>query len=255
MPFYNPQDSEKAVALAAQQWLGYGSWDADYWFIGPEPGMNKGERNNLVQRCRAWLALGRDQRPALLDCRLHHDEFKRMEWFNRTIRMRRPINGETMRPPLQSTWRCLILLLLSFKGGRNDNDAIGDYQSGAWGSERGETCVLELSALASNRLSNDTELKKKYSHFLSDRVLAIRQRVLSGHPTFVVMYGSAEPAWRYIASGQSSEQCFQSKVMAGLEAGVCINDGIAFVTALHPMAHGVTKAYWATIGEYLKNRF
>src|ERR1700729_3611905 len=63
-----------------------------------------------------------------------------------------------MRPPLHSPWRCWILLLLSFKGGRNDNDAIGDYQSGAWGSERGETCVLELSALASNRLSNDRHL-------------------------------------------------------------------------------------------------
>jgi hypothetical protein len=106
MPFYIPWDSENAVALAAQHWLGYGSWDADYWFIGPEPGMNKGGRNNLVQRCRARLALGQDQRQALPDCRLHHDEFKRMEWFNRTIRMRRPINGETMGSGRPQTMEC-----------------------------------------------------------------------------------------------------------------------------------------------------
>lgn len=95
--------------------------------------MKKAEGDNLQARCEAWERLGSLE---LVDCIEHHREFGHTKWHDRTIRMKIPVDGRTMRPPTQDTWRQLIRLLLAFHGVRTDNDAVGDYQADRWGAAK-----------------------------------------------------------------------------------------------------------------------
>jgi hypothetical protein len=187
------------VELAARGWYGYGRWDAPYWFIGPEPGMKKDEGDNLRARCEAWAALGS---PELLDCLRHHEEFGFPKWHTRRIRMTKPNGTETMRPPTQNTWRRLILLLLSYKAERCDIDSVADYQRCAFGSSTGETCAVELSALAANSLATERDRES----FREERCAHLRSRLLESAPEFAVMYGIAAQKWyERIAGGAFDE--------------------------------------------------
>jgi hypothetical protein len=74
----------------ARQWYGYGRWEAPYWFIGPEPGQPEGdtaEGDNLKERCKAWIDLGRGE---LVDCKAHHFGFGWTKWHQDTLRRSRP---------------------------------------------------------------------------------------------------------------------------------------------------------------------
>jgi hypothetical protein len=112
----------------AERWYGYGRWDAPYWFIGPEPGGDEPEAAAV-----AWKELGSGE---VLDCREHHLAFGFTRWH-------------TAPYPLQSTWRRLMLLLLSFQQEDTSNDALWAYQAVTWGAAAGETCAIEVSSVAS----------------------------------------------------------------------------------------------------------
>jgi hypothetical protein len=223
------------TALAAKDWYGYGTWNAPYWFIGPEPGMAKNEGDNLEARCDAWEKLGS---PELLDCALHHRTFGLTKWHDRTVSMNLPINGATMRPPTQSTWRRLIALLLAYKGERTDNDAIGDYQASSWGSTSGETCVVELSALAANSLAT----VRDRGTFLDERCAHLRKRMLENKPVFAVMYGlRAKMSYEGIACAQ-----FDANGYAWVGQTLC-------VIVKHPTARrGHPPMWWAAKGQQMR---
>lgn len=178
-------DSERVETLAAEHWFGYGRWAAPYWFVGPEPGMQEQEGDNLSQRCQAWAELSGGTPAELIDCYEHHDRFHELRLFTRTIKMKLPVDGRTMRPPMQDTWRRLIALLLGYLGERTDDDAIADYQCEKWGRKDGDTCVVELSALAARNLGVERDRKT----FMDNRAQTLHQRLLENEPTFCVLYG------------------------------------------------------------------
>lgn len=185
-------NADKLLTLA-KLWYGYGTWSAPYWFIGPEPGMAKGEGDNLSERCEAWVRLGSSE---LLDCHAHHSAFGHTKWHARSIVMKAPIDGQALRPPTQSTWRRLITLLQAYKGGRTDNEAVGAYQAAEWGTSNGETLVAELSAIAANSLA----VERDREAFRDERCAHIRNRMLEHKPRFVVMYGfGAKQSYEKIA--------------------------------------------------------
>lgn len=171
--------------LAAEKWFGYGRWKAHYWFVGPEPGMKKAEGDNLAARCRAWADLSHGRSLELIDCREHHEKFREVRLFMRRVKMKLPVVDHTMRPPTQDTWRRLIALLLAYTRQRIDNDMIGEYQCEEWGSLTGDTCVVELSALAARNLG----VERDREAFRKKRVETLRKRLLSNSPEFVVFYG------------------------------------------------------------------
>jgi hypothetical protein len=152
--------------LAAEHWFGYGAWDAPYWFVGPEPGMAAPEGDNLIARCNAWARLCASRPLELVDCIAHHQAFHHMKFFERTIRMKRPVLDEVMRPPTQPTWRRLIILLLAYLGERTDTDMVAQYQCTEWGRLKGDTCLVELSALAARNLAT----KRDRESFRAQRV-------------------------------------------------------------------------------------
>ena len=239
------------VYNAARSWYGYGRWDAQYWFIGPEPGMRADEGEKLLERCSAWERLGSLE---LMGCFEHHDAFDYLKWHNRTTRMKVPVQNRTHRPPMQATWRQLIRLLLAYKGERADNDAIGDYQCELWGSLNGEVCAPELSALAARSFS----VKRDRTTYLDERTEHLRKRLVENVPQFVIMYGGGErlqSEWNYIASGIRGESPFTIESFAGWQAGFYSDGKTTFVRAAHPVNAGSAAPpddFWRGIAEKLR---
>lgn len=251
------EDLSNSERLAAEKWYGYGRWGAPYWFVGPEPGMRRAEGDNLLARCDAWLRLGRGELLELLDARAHHEAFGLNKYYDRTVSMKHAVDGRGTRPPTQDTWRQLICLLLSYEGRRNDIDAIGDYQCDGWGSAKGETCVVELSALAAQRLSTKRDDRMT---FRVTRAEHLRQRAVEHAPKFVVMYGGGgelAPYWDFIACGEWEAECFKTETVAGHDAGFVRGGETTFVRAAHPVNPGGAAppaAYWEGLGQELRRR-
>lgn len=105
---------DDGIREMARRSYGYGSWDAPYWFIGPEQGQALNENNDLKRRVEAWLHFGGAE---LCDCREFHDRICQMKWHQE-------------RPRLQSTWRPLMLLLMTFLKRPTDNESLRTYHSG-----------------------------------------------------------------------------------------------------------------------------
>jgi hypothetical protein len=124
--------AEAKIAHMAEEFFGYGRWSAPFWFVGPEAGMAR-DGDDLVSRYESWRGL--DFQP-VVDCAAHHEGFRFRKWHQQ-------------HPPTQATWRHLIRLLLTYQGKPNDLEAIRTYQRDQWGSQTGETCVIELAGLPS----------------------------------------------------------------------------------------------------------
>jgi hypothetical protein len=251
--------SDDPIILAAQRWYGYGEWSAPYWFVGPEPGMKKVECNNLRERCDAWLGLCKGRPQALVDSYAHHEAFHRLEYFTPTIKMKRPVLGLTLRPPLQDTWRQLIRMLLAFEGERTDNDMVGYYQSVKWGRKDAETCVLELSALAKRSLATIDPSGINPRDLFCERATYIRQMVGEG-TRFVVLYGRGQrvlPYWHFIATGHADSGSFEVRRIGHWDAGFVNQGATAFALTAHPVNPGgkaPPDQYWIEVGQILKSR-
>jgi hypothetical protein len=126
----------EALKDMAIRCYGYGRWDAPYWFIGPEQGQSSKENHDLEPRLKAWLGLGGRE---LDDCEEFSVAINEHSWHR---------EGK-----LQSTWRPLILLLMTFINRPADKESLRTYQRHQWGRTTGETCVIELSGLAAKNLT------------------------------------------------------------------------------------------------------
>ncbi len=199
--------------------------------------MKQKEGDNVAERCRAWYDLCHGKYQELIDCRTRHERFHQMRLFKRTIKMRAPINVETTRPPMQETWRRLIRLLLAYEGKRCDNDAVGDYQCENWGAEDGETCVVELSALAANSIL----IKRDRKRFRDDRVTTLAQRLEESGAKFAVLYGlECRDDFEVIAGGPFDELGYRWR------------GGTLCVLATHPVTHGVPDSWWIAKGQEMR---
>jgi hypothetical protein len=214
----------EAEVQMARSCFGYGRWDAPYWFIGPEQGQARAENADLLSRVEAWLQLGGRE---LNDCRAYHDLLESCEWHRE------------LGPPLQATWKFLILLLLTYLEEACNKEQRGAYQREKWGSERnGETCIIELSGLPANNLG----VIRDRERFLEERIETLRTRIKIHKPTFVVMYGkSARTHWEKIAGVQ-------------LEPGLPSQIGpTKFLFAQrHPTAFGTKNEHWIRLGNALR---
>jgi hypothetical protein len=204
----------------ARRSYGYGTWDAPYWFIGPEPGQTRYENDDLNPRVKAWLRLGGHE---LCDCRKFHEFIGEMKW-----------HGE--RPRLQQTWRRLMLSLMTFHEMEPDKETLRTYQRDQWGRLGGETCVIELSGLA----ANNSTVSRRRELFQPDRIKFIRNKIRTINPTFVVMYGARQKkSWEEIAGSE-----FPSEGILRIRSTI-------FAFAPHPICRGSTDAFWKELGKRL----
>jgi hypothetical protein len=200
----------------ARNFFGYGRWDAQYWFIGPEPA---GDRH--TQRAAAFKNLGID---GLCDCKEFHDEIE-VDWSGK----------------LQKTWKRLILLLKSFVGEEGEKEfpdrgnlaqSLLSYQRSRWGLRNGDTCVIELRGL---NTKDNAEYREICNTELAGRIERIQDRLKASQhkPKLVVMYGKTEEGrWGQIAD-------------LPLVLDRPVKHGpTTFVFAYHPNARGHKGDYW-----------
>jgi hypothetical protein len=208
---------------------GYGSWDAPYWFIGLEEGMD----GALGDRIQAWRELGAET--GLSDCRAFHRKIGVVKWHRQDTKV-----------ALQSTWKQLIRVLLASRGGDTDAESIREYQASEWGKATGETCVIELSGLPAKGLKEGVTLRgqhfspKQVDEILRERTAAIRQKILDKRPKFVIMYGMiGKPHFERLA-GQD--------LIRGQIASL---GPTKMVLTQHPVAQGSANADWVALGRNL----
>jgi hypothetical protein len=96
MIFLVAEDPMDGLEEMARGCFGYGRWDAPYWLIGLEEGMS----GTLDNRIRAFQKLDKD---GLCDSRKFHHEIGVHHHHQDS-------------PPLATTWRVLILILLTYLG-------------------------------------------------------------------------------------------------------------------------------------------
>ena len=219
----HPDDDtiDNGVREMALRCYGYGRWSAPYWFIGPEQGQAPEENDDLVPRVKAWRELGGGE---LTDCREFHALIGEKRWHRE-------------QPKLQSTWRPLLLLLMTFLGKDTDRDTLRKYQRDEWGRLDGQTCVIELSGLAARNLT----VPRDRESFRRERVTVIRERMLQHSPELVVMYGMSETEhWTKIAGKQFPKE---NTMRVGSTILACTP---------HPTSYGMRNDYWTSLGVRLR---
>jgi hypothetical protein len=208
----------------AHRFFGFGSWDASYWFIGPEQGKGPKEAADNTARVDAWVRLGKQD---LVDCKTFHYEIGEESWHR-----------ESPKPRLQPTWRPLMLILRTILDESTERDALRTYQRDRWGKVTVcETCIIELCGLAARGLATAMDRER----FREERVEIIRQKLCEHRPKVVVMYGKNEKKrWETIAGGAL-------EVDQPYRVGSTI---LVFTT--HPNTHGRRNSDWEQLGERLR---
>ncbi len=209
------------VAMA-RGFFGYGRWEAPYWFLGPEQGKGPGEGPENDARVAAWVKLGK---PEVCDCYQYHSEIRDLRWH-------------TGMPPLQWTWRPLMLFLLAYLGRSTGNEALRAYQRDRWGRIKGETCVIELSAHAARSLATPSNRLA----FRQERIETIRERIARHGPKLVLMYGKHSDEWARVADGPLHPDTFERR-------GATI-----FVQAPAPTSHGRKNEDWTSLAESIRRQ-
>jgi hypothetical protein len=227
-------ENHRDFSEMARRRFGYGRWDAPFWFIGPEEGMDPSEHNDLTHRLRAWNSLGG---PELCDCASFHRQIglpALLKWHRKLP-----------PPPLNLTWKQLMLLLMTFSASSTEKEGLREYQRTRWGMSDGETCVIELSGLAARAFN----VPRDRTLFRAERIAVMRKSMDKQKPKLVVMYGWGERhSFKEIAADcDLDEETFQ-----GFPAEVGKIDATRIAIAQHPNRHGLVNAYWVELGRRLR---
>lgn len=222
----------------AERSFGYGCWKAPFWFLGPEQGMSKDEKE-LDIRYSAWRELGSHE---LDDC----PEFHRLiNCYKRHGKTGSP--SDRPKPRLQATWSKLLVSLQSFKRPSIDKKVRLEHQISEWGTLTGETCVIELSGIA----ANSHRIKRNDNSFLHKRIERICSNVRSYEPSFVVLYGkgrseNSKAAWEQLTLGSDEISGSSSNDVQIRRSGKTL---IAWDP--HPIKPRQTNENWETLGTML----
>ena len=185
--------------------------------------MGKDDEDSIAARYESWKQLGC---APIVDCEKHHRGFGFTKWHDN-------------HAPTQATWRQLIRALLAYKGLPDDLELIREYQRDKWGSSTGETCVIELSGLASPSMRTPQDR----TAFQSRRIERIRQEAREHRPEFILMYGTGQrEEWKKIAGGEFDAHGFRW------------SDGTVAAIAPHPVTRGLGNDYWVNVGRLLRVR-
>jgi len=219
---------------------GSGNYSGKYWFIG----MEEGGGNTLEQvtkRLNAWIDLGKTE---LVDIYQFHLKIDYPQYFQDPVK-------------LQKTWMQQARIMLSSKGLPSTTDYVRAYQRDQIGRKTGDTCLLELLPLPSPNVNNWNYNLWSGLPFLRDRQTYrencvswraehIRSRIKEYKPKAVVFMGQVYSDYWHTISGRNL--IFTDK--GGFWAGS--SEGTTYIITKHPTAHGVTNAYFESIGELFR---
>ena len=222
---------------------GYGDWDAKVWFVGMEEGGGK-DIAEIDKRLRTWEQLGKNE---LVDVCVYLSTIGVAKFF------------DLNKPVLQRTWGNLIRLLLSLQDKLPLNsNSIKGYQASEWGRSSGETCLIELYPLPSPSTrdwkyaewsSLPCLVNRTVYHYslFKERADFIRLKIETHKPSKVIFYGSVyNNLWEGVIRGKFA-------AVESLKLWQAGNAHTDFYIIRHPVAHGLTTAYFEDIGRYIRN--
>ena len=218
---------------------GYGDLSAKYWFVGLEEGGGT-SLDEIRHRLSTWDTLGR---PPLADLHEFHERAGITRWGG-------------ARPPLQSTWKQLIRVVLAAEGQPADLESIRTYQRDLLGRRNGKTALIELMPLPSPSTaewlygSGGLEIisdRASYSAaILDERIAAIRDLIAVRRPRIVVFYGlNRRSVWSSIAG------C----VLVDSDAGPFAfhsTPSTLFLMTRHPVAWGAKNVEFEAAGRFVR---
>ena len=172
-------ESERRSLLS---FLGFGNPAAPFVFIGMEEGLTETPDYPLLAQLKDRAKL-----PPIADLRASG------------VHPKKYLTGS--HPPIQSTWSCLIRVLLALGGNTTPtNDTIRLYQRDILGSFTGESALLEFLPLPARSVANwapydsyfrDYPDRRSYFNALKGARAAVIREHLAYMPRLVVLYGSA----------------------------------------------------------------
>lgn len=224
----------------ADTFYGYGDLSSPIWFIGMEEG--GGSEDDIRTRLETWDARGRRR---VEDLAAYHEA---MGVANLTT-------GNRVR--LQPTWAKLIHFQLGAERGPVESSVVKSFQRSVWGRDNSRTCLLELMPLpkknaASWPYKDWTEAPELWSrslyfaHFAVKRAAALRALIADHTPKVVVFYGKTSEFachWPWIAGVKPADW----QIVGDWCETRC--DGLHYMMAPHPVAHGSQNALWTGMGE------
>jgi hypothetical protein len=224
------------------RFAGYGAESSGLWFVGLEEGGGR-TIEELATRVSAWNVRGS---LPLEDLAEYHRAIGQDAYFDPPY-------------PLQRTWAALCRVRQAWLGQPADVATLKIVQARELGRAGGRSNVVELMPLPATSLSHwpygplATEhpaLRDRDTYrraFTPLREALIRELVRSGDARAVVFYGQRPDSWSAIAG-----QPLQEIAIGGRRCHAAASRGIHFISVPHPMARGLTSAFWMAVGSHLR---
>jgi hypothetical protein len=227
-----------------KNFFGYGDLNAPVWFVGMEEG-GGASMAEIEARLATWVRRGRK---TLEDVAIFHEEFGDGRCFSH-------------RPPLQSTWKELMRVVLIRRGEDPDNEALREYQRTEFARTGSGVALLELMPLPKPSIASWpyaewtdpaafpqlSTIRLYRKHTRSNRIEAIRALIRQQKPKTVLFYGqSYRKYWEMICERQfeADDGLWRAE-----------DDMTLFIMCPHPAAHGgVATACYKRAAELLRDR-
>lgn len=228
---------DKTTEAFIDRFFGYGNWTAPVWFIGMEEG-GGGTIQEVRRRIETWKTRGSRDLEDLVE-------------YHFAIGLTKHVGP---RATLQPTWSKLVSVLLGMNGGPATSEHVREFQATKLGRRDGSTCLVELFPLPSPSLdawiyASATTIpylaaRETYcTHVVRHRIAAIRERLTQHQPAAIVFLGlSYVHFWSQIAGTSLLPRPGDALALARTKH-------TTFIAAKHPVARGVTNAYFRSVGE------
>ena len=248
--------SLSTVTNFAHTFFGYGNLNAPVWFVGMEEGGGE-TRDEIEARLRSWEAGGRSPVVDIVEFGRESGLKGHLQWFE----------GE--KPPLQTTWKQLIRVVLSSRGEPATASSVRAYQRDGFARSDGHECLLELLPMPSPSVGEWRygdwyplpwlrDRKAYREHLLEHRVERLQQLVAEREPAAVVFYSrSYLDEWCRVMDvprDELVETVIVRRAEREVKAWIHENDETTFIVTSHPSAFGVTNSYFEDIGRILPSR-
>jgi hypothetical protein len=154
--------------------IGYGTLDADVWFLGMEEA--GGGEDNLRQRLKFERVEDCAKAHDILGIRKHH-------WDKKII---------------QSTWRNMCRIMLGLEGKEVTRENTRNYQAESLGRSGGRTLLIELMPIPKPKLTHweyeelfpkFSSIEKYYEEVKPTRVQLLKELIQEHSPRVVIGYG------------------------------------------------------------------
>jgi hypothetical protein len=224
-----------------QLFFGYGTYSANYWFIGMEHGGGN-TLEEIQKRLLFWQYRGRNE---LEDMGTYHEQLGYPQYFTDPVK-------------LQRTLAQLCRMVLSSKNESTDITNIKNYQKEELGRISGSTCLLELLPLPSPSInhwlysewSSLDFLKSREAYknnIIHSRIQAIKNRIKINNPRSIIFYGKGYiDNWEEITGVPFDKNSVSEFQMVK-------RDSTLFLSVHHPSARGITNDYFENAGKVLRD--